>query len=193
MLDDTELELPEEPKPEPPRRSGNRFVVVAGTLGAIMLLAVVAIVIYALVILPEQEAAQPGLSAAQLTDTALAQVIQATNTSTATRTASSTPVPPTNTPRPTNTPLISPTPDPATQTVNALLTQAALAQTQAALTQTQAVSPTGPTSTPGTPTATSSALPDSGFADDIGIPGLLAAAAVLLVVMILARRLRNAN
>jgi len=184
MLNDTELDLPEEPRPEPPRRSGNRFVVVAGTLGAILLLSLIAIVIYALVILPGQEAAEPGLSAVELTATALAQV-QATNTPTASRTASSTPSR-TNTPRPTNTPLITNTSDPATQTVNALLTQAALAQTQA-------VTATGPTSTPGTPTLTPSVLPNSGFADDIGAPGLLAAAAVLLVVVILARRLRNAD
>jgi cytoskeletal protein RodZ len=184
MLDDTELDIPEEPKSEPPRRGGNRFVVVAGTLGAILLLSLIAIVIYALVILPEQEPAETGPSAVELTASALAQV-QATNTSTPTRTASLTPTR-TNTPRPTNTPLITNTTDPATATVNALLTQAALAQTQA-------VTPTGPTSTPGTPTATPSALPNSGFVDDIGAPGLLAAAAVLLAVVIFARRLRNAD
>lgn len=188
MLDDTELDLPEESQPEPPKRSGNQFLVVAGVLGAILLLSLIGIVVYALVILPEQQAAEPGLSAAELTGTVLAQVVQATNTVTATptRTPSSTPNPPTNTPRPTNTPLISPTTDPATATVNALLTQAALAQTQA-------VSPTGASSTPGTPTATPSALPNSGFADDIGAPGLLAAAAALLIVVIMARRYRNAE
>ncbi len=186
MLDDTELDLPEEPKPEPPRRSGNRFVVIAGTLGAVLLLSVVAIVIYALVILPQQETAEPGLSAAQLTGTAQGQIVaQASNTSTPKPTASATPTL-TNTPRPTNTPLITNTPDPATATVNALLTQAALAQTQAA-------SPTGASPTPGTPTATPSALPSSGFADDIGAPVLLAAAAILLAVIFLARRFRNAE
>jgi hypothetical protein len=185
MLDDTELDLPEEPKSESPRRGGNRFVVVAGALGAIMLLALVAIVVYALLILPQQGPAEPVLSAEQLTGTVLAQAAQVTNTSTPSLTASSTPTA-TNTPRPTNTPLLSPTTDPATATVNALLTQAALAQTQA-------VSPTGPTPTPGTPTATPSALPSSGFADDIGAPGLLAAAAALLAVIFLARRYRNAE
>ncbi|MCL5429383.1 MAG: hypothetical protein M1347_06255 [Chloroflexi bacterium] len=186
MLDDTDLDLPEEPKPEPPRRSGNRFLVVAGTLGGILVLAIMAIVIYALVILPEQQADEPGPAAAQLTETALTRAIQATNTATSTRTFTPTPQPPTNTPRPTNTPLLTSTTDPATATVNALLTQAALAQTQA-------VTPTGSSPTPGTPTATPSALPDSGFADDVGAPGLLAAAAILLVVVLLARRLRNAD
>lgn len=184
MLDDSELDIPEDSRREPPRRGGNRFALIAGALGLILLLAVIAIVGYALVILPQQEAAEPGPSAIEMTASALAQV-QATSTPTATRTTSPTPTR-TNTPRPTNTPLITSTSDPATATVNALLTQAALAQTQAA-------TPTGPTSTPGTPTATPSALPNSGFADDIGAPGLLAAAAVLLAVVILARRLRNAD
>jgi len=66
--------------------------------------------------------------------------------------------------------------------VQALLTQAALAQTQAAqqlLTQTA------------TPTATG--LPDTGFADDIGAPTLLGMAALLIVVIFVARRLRAAT
>lgn len=186
MLDDTELDIPEGPGSEPPRRPGNRFIVVAGALGAIMLLALVAIVIYALVILPEQEPAAPGPSAIELTASALARV-QVTDTPLATSTASATPTN-TNTPRPTNTPLLTSTSDPATETVNALLTQAALAQTQA-------VSPTpdGPTATPGTPTATPSALPDSGFADDAGVPVLVGAAALLLAVIFVARRLRQAE
>jgi hypothetical protein len=40
-----------------------------------------------------------------------------------------------------------------------------------------------------TPTAT--ALPDTGFADDVGIPGLFALAGALLLVIIFARRLRT--
>lgn len=61
--------------------------------------------------------------------------------------------------------------DPRTATVAALLTQAA------------------GTSVPLTPVAT--ALPDTGFVDDIGLPGLLGAALLLLVVIIVVRRLRN--
>jgi hypothetical protein len=183
MLNDDDLNLPEPTSTGAPRRAGNRFMVTIATLGGIILLALVAIAVYALVILPRQQVAPPQVSADQQTGTALALAIQATDTPTST--ASSTPTR-TNTPRPTNTPLITDTPDPATQTVNALLTQAALAQTQA-------VTPTGPTSTPGTPTSTPSALPSSGFADEVGAPGLLAAAAVLIAVVILARRLRNAD
>ncbi|HEY5903676.1 MAG TPA: hypothetical protein VIU39_14070, partial [Anaerolineales bacterium] len=63
-----------------------------------------------------------------------------------------------------------PTQDPATATVAAALTQAALAQ--------QTVVPT------------SSALPGTGIADEYGMPGLVALAVVLLVIILLARRLR---
>lgn len=61
--------------------------------------------------------------------------------------------------------------DPRTATVAALLTQAA------------------GTSVPLTPAAT--ALPDTGFVDDIGLPGLLGAALLLLVIIIVVRRLRT--
>ena len=63
--------------------------------------------------------------------------------------------------------------------MQALLTQAALAQTQAAqelLTQTS------------TPTVT--ALADTGFADDVGAPTLIAMAGLLVLVIFIARRLR---
>ncbi len=71
---------------------------------------------------------------------------------------------------PTNTPVLNePTEDPRTATVAALLTM------QAA----------------GTTTPTATALPDTGFADDVGIPGLFGLAGALLLVIILARRLRT--
>jgi hypothetical protein len=199
MLDEPNLDLPEE---TPAPRSGNRsFVMVAGILGAIMVLALIAMVYYALVILPNQRAAP--LPAAQQTQTARAL---ATNTASATNspeasntpsaTATETLPPPTNTPSPTNTeitPIFTNSVEPATATVNALLTQAALAQTQAA-------SQNAPTSTAttgsgvntNTPTVTPSALPQSGFAEEVGGPGMLALAGVLVIVIVLARRLRTA-
>lgn len=201
MLDDSDLDLPQEPAPTPPRRSGSRsFVVVAGALGAIMLLALVGLAVYALVILPQQQAAAPPeVSSVQQTNTAIAQGLQVTNTptrtATATRTATSTrtPAPPTATNTPV-TPLFSDTPgtplagNAATQTVDALLTQAALAQTQAATGA--AATSSSPSETP---TATVTALPQSGIGDELGGPGLLiASAALLLLVIVAARRLRSA-
>ena len=70
------------------RRKVERFLVVAGILGAIMLLALVALAVYALVILPQQQrAAQPTEALSeQQTATELAHALQVTNTATATNT-----------------------------------------------------------------------------------------------------------
>ena len=90
---------------------------------------------------------------------------------------------PTMTPRSTSTPVLAPTntpeptpgegtPDPAaTATVAALLTQQA----------------------GGTLVPTATALPDTGFADDVGVPGLLLITGVLMVIIILSRRLRTSS
>lgn len=85
-----------------------------------------------------------------------------------TATATVTPVValPTDTPSPTEDVFGG---DPRTQTVEALLTQSAL--------------------TPGVPTTT--ALPDTGFFEDAGVPGILLVALALVVVIFIARRLRT--
>lgn len=188
MLDDSDFEIPEDDSPAP---SGNRrFVIIVGILGAIMVLSLIAMAIYALVILPQQQAAETEapseeLSAAELTSEAEAKEIQATATVTATltHTPTNTSPPPTDTPTETPvTPIFTSAAGPATQTVEALLTQAAAAQTEAASTILTF-----------TPTATLGDLPDAGFADNVGLPGLLIAAGVLLLVILAARRLREAT
>lgn len=94
-----------------------------------------------------------------------------TPTSTPSDTPSNTPsntLTPSNTPTPSITPTPSTTPTPSnTPTIT--------------LTRTPTI----------TPTRTPSALPDSGFAEDVGAPGLLIMAGVLLVVIFMARRLRS--
>jgi hypothetical protein len=50
--------------------------------------------------------------------------------------------------------------------------------------------PGAPTAGAGTPQATATGLPTTGFADEVGLPGLLGMAALLLVVIFLARRTR---
>lgn len=191
MLDDLNLDFPEEaPPPEPSGR--RRFLVVAGILGFIMLLALIAIGVYALVILPQQQAPQQVDEAA--TGTALALALQAsqttvapTDTETATPTATMTPSnTPTNTATGTPiTPIFTIASNSSTQTVQALLTQAALAQTQAA-SGTQ-ISGTA------TPTVDVNILPDSGFGDNANLPGLLLASVVLVIVILGARRLRTSS
>lgn len=183
MLDDSDFDIPEDESPEP---SGNRrFITIVGILGTIMVLALIAMAIYALVILPQQEAVETEApSAADLTSEAEAKEIQSTSTATVsptlTHTATNTLVPDTVTATETPvTPIFTSAAGPATQTVEALLTQAALAQTEAASTILTF-----------TPTATLGDLPDAGFADDLGLPGLLIAAGVLLLAILAVRRLR---
>ena len=166
----------------PPEEASNRtFLLVAGVLGAIMLLTLVALALYAFVFGPqrrEQRATQ--VAEINTQNTQIAQAAEQTALAlqfTATPTA-------TLIPTDTSTPTVSPTavvvvptevrdtatPDPRTATVAALLTQAAGAQ--------QTVTPTA------------SGLPQTGFAEDVGVPGLVGLTLVLVVVIFLARRLR---
>jgi hypothetical protein len=179
-----ELETPE-PSETPPQETGNRtFVAVAVGLGAIMLLTLACIIIYGMVYLPsanKSKQTQAAQAFAQQTaisisseQTMVALIPTATDTATfvptkapATATATLVVVKPVT---------VSPTlpqQDPATQTVAALYTKAALTQTALA---------SAPT-----------ALPTSGFADQVGLPGLLLLGGVLIVVIFLARRLRTAS
>src|SRR5512137_1173178 len=129
-MNDVEQELGEE---KPPERNGNRtFLIIAGILGGIMVLALLCIAGLALYrYLPSQQAAQHEIAtqAAQDTAAALASTqTEAIPTATATKTSTSTP---TNTPRPTNTPVVvivptkSPTVELAVATRNYFLTQTA--------------------------------------------------------------------
>lgn len=82
-----------------------------------------------------------------------------------------------------NTPVnvvVEATQDPRTATVEALLTQASVAQTQAANAQLTI-----------TPTAT--ALPNTGFLDDYGPTGMLFAAMMLVVVIFFSRKIRTSE
>ncbi len=196
MLNDfDDLEFEEEKGEETiatSRGSNRTFLIVAGILGGILLIALLAIAAYAVLYLPGRETGQQTQVAeinatntavaeeAQLT--AIAKQITMTPTSTATLRPSTTP---TVTPSRTSTPVLAPTntpevdlgtPDPAaTETVAALLTQ-------------QAGGGLGGTIIP-----TATALPDTGFADDFGVPGLVLIAGVLMVIIILSRRLRTSS
>ncbi len=161
----------------PPEESNNRtFLLIAGGLGVLVLLAFVCLGGYLLLGRNSQQQAvatqqaqnlvQQTVIADGLTQTAIAQA--------ATQTAAVTPtLPPTNTPviaQPTAT--LSPTPNPATATVGAAFTQIAVS--------TQTIIPT------------STALPKTGFAEDVGLPGMFALAIGLVLVIFLVRRLRAA-
>ncbi len=170
------------------RGSNRTFLIVAGILGGILLIALLAIAAYAVLYLPSRDTGQQTqVAEINATNTAVAEQAQLTAiakqvTMTPTFTATLEPTnTPTMTPSSTSTPVLAPTNTPdgtddpaATETVAALLTQQA----------------GGGGATP-IPTAT--ALPDTGFADDFGVPGLVLVAGVLMVIIILSRRLRTST
>jgi cytoskeletal protein RodZ len=171
----------------PPEESSNRpFLIVAGVLAGVLVLSLLCLAAYAFFRVPmlqtqraTEEAEiilQNELMEVSVRQTADAKEIQAAPpTATPTLKPTDTPVPPTATRVVAQAATRTPTtgPDPRTATVAALLTQAAAAQTA-------------------TPQATATELPQSGFADDVGAPGLLALAALLVGVIFAARRLRTA-
>lgn len=180
FTDDVDMDMEESGEEGPPPEEGNNrtfLIVVIG--GVILIVITLACMIGYLMTRGNQNRAQRLTQAAEvnaqntevalaISQTAVAQAWTPTPTKTSipnTPTITSTPVVamPTNT----STPLIqlSPTQDPRTATVAALLT-----------------------STPATPTST--ALPSTGFAEDIRMMGLLVMAGVLVLVIFLARRLR---
>jgi len=193
-FDDLEFEEMDSEETIATSRGSNRtFLVVAGILGGILLIALLAIAGYAVVILPGRDTGQQTqVAAINATNTAIAEEARLTaivmrGTLTPTFTATLPPAAETLTPVPTNiptntaTPVLAPTntpeptsegtQDPGTATVAALLTQQAGEGEE-------------------TPIPTATALPNTGFADDFGVPGLLLVAGVLMVVIILSRRLR---
>lgn len=186
---DQEFQEEDVAEEKPAEESGNRtFIIVAVVLGAIMLLSLVCIAIVALRSLgPSRSLRETQVAAITETDQAQQAIVamgveQTHAVETQKALPTKTQVPPTKTTIPTNTQVVarpgggSPTPlltvDPRTATVAALFTQAAEAQ--------KTVIPT------------STALPESGFADEVGLPGLVALAMGLIVIVFLARRLRTA-
>jgi LysM repeat protein len=236
-LEDMNME-PEEPEEESPATedTGNRtFIIVAGAIGAVLILSIVCLALYALVIRPRQanqRATEVAAINAQNTQIAVA----AEQTALAGKaTFTPTPIPagfqgvieytiqqgdtlesiakrfmstvdairkenegsledpntivvgrvirvPVNVLLlpPTNTPVLaSPTVSPPSPTIDRTATVAAL------LTEAAAGKLTA--------TPTTSALPTTGFVEDVGVPGLLGIALVMILLIFLARRLRTAN
>ena len=207
--DDFSLDVPEDEEFDEGGASNRTFMMVAGGIGGLILISLICLAVYALVILPRQQADEANTAATQ-TEQAYLETVDMSLTQTSivlsyTPTASNTPIPsntPTATTAPTETPVSltsepqddhvtatateegAPTIDPRTVTVQALLTQAAQAQTQAA----------GQLTT-STVTPTLVYLPDTGFWDDAAgnLPMLIALVALLMIVIFMARRLRQAN
>ena len=186
-------------EPNPPEESSNRtFLIIAGVLGAIALLALVCIAVYALVLAPRNKSSQNAQrSTLEAQGTAVQEIINATSTANEmaaiiaayTHTPTNTTLPPTFTATATQTPvvvipttaLVMATDTPNAQTATAMSLFATLDANATRLASTFTARP---------PNATS--IPNTGFADDIGLPALLGMAVLLVVVIFLARRLRTA-
>jgi LPXTG-motif cell wall-anchored protein len=178
-LDLDDMDTGGEDGPPPEEASNRAFLIAAGVLGAVAVLALLCIAAYALILRPQQIRAreeQAAMVNAQNTQVALAITQTSAAIAAVTFTPTVTPIPNTPTPSPTAviavpTNTLVPTQDPRTATVAALLTQAAM-----------------PTNTPDPST---SELPTTGFADEVGLPALLGLSLLLVVVIFLARRLRS--
>ncbi len=161
----------------PPEESNNRtFLIVAGILGVLVLVAFLCLIGYFIF---NRSTGQTNEATAQAQLTEQAMTIQAGLTQNADSQSQTQTAAVTFTVLPTNTPVIAEatatlteTPNPATATVGAAFTQIAAS--------TQTIIPT------------STALPNTGFADDVGLPGMFALALVLVIVIFLVRRLRAA-
>ncbi len=176
--------LGEETSPEGGQPGGNRtFIILIVAMGGFMLLSLIAIALYVMVVRPRQVAArQTQVAQINAQNTQVVAALTQTAVAAAWTPTPSPTVPPTSTPVPTSTPSPTPvivsqppvSPSP-TMDLNALgLTATAVALTQGAI----------------TPTPHATSLPTTGFADEVGLPGLLLAALVLVGVILLARRLR---
>ncbi len=160
----------------PPEESSNRtFLLIAGVLGGLVFLGLLCIVGY---ILFTRGAANQNASTQAAQGTQQAVTIQAGLTQRSLLQAQTLTAAVTNTVPPSNTPVIAQatatptaTSNPATATVGAAFTQIAVS--------TQTIIPT------------STALPKTGFAEDVGAPGLMMVAVALVAVIFLVRRLRT--
>lgn len=215
---DSGAPLPESDEPEQPEggEGNNRtFLIAAIVLGGIVLLSLICMAVLAVWWLPSRNAANlvaQQTNVAAITGTAaIDQQTQEAALFTATLQPTDTPTfAPTETPVvvfATSTPSVAPSSDPATATVLALQTQLALAQgnttqTAEALATENPGTPGKGTGTPkkaavvgtqGTPgTPGTNQVPKTGFADEVGLPGLFIISIILVAVILLARRLRQA-
>lgn len=174
--------------PEPEKKPGNRtFLLAIGILGVIFILSLVLLLLVAPKMVSQQNAQRQEqaaqINAANTATAAAATAARQQQLATAVKTA----VPPTATKAPTKTPVVVVQANTPVPTGTQQLSAAEMATVSALQTQMAGVGGAGMT---GTPQATSTALPSTGFADEVGLPGMVGLAAVMVVVILLARKLR---
>jgi hypothetical protein len=179
---------------ETPEESSNRtFLIVAAILGVIALFSLICIAVFAIWYIPSrntQQTAQAETVAAQNatvdaiineTSTAAAEAVMAPFTSTFT----ATPLLESPTLTLTSTPVVvEPVETEAATVAPEMLTATALHATLTANAELFSLTLTA--------RATATAIPETGFADEVGLPVMLGLAVLLIVIFFLARRLRTA-
>ena len=179
---------------ETPEQSSNRtFLIAAAILGVIALLSLICIAVFAIWYIPSrnaQQTAQAETVAAQNatvdaiineTSTAAAEAVMAPFTSTFT----ATPLLESPTPLLTSTPVVvEPVESEAATVAPEMLTATALHATLTANAELFSLTLTAK--------ATVTAIPETGFADEVGLPVMLGLAVLLIVIFFLARRVRTA-
>jgi cytoskeletal protein RodZ len=190
MLDEgNNLNMMETPEAPPPEEKNNRtFLVVGGIMAGLVFLTLVCMAVYFLVIAPrlnaQKTSAQATIEAAnaqvvqQMTSTAEAALWTPTSLPTSTATETSIPSTPLSSPTPViavNTATASATIDPAT--LVAMQTQLSAQLTATSISEATLLAGAG--------------MPQTGFFDEIGLPGLLILAAALIAIIFLVRRMRK--
>ena len=182
-LEDMELEDDDEASSE--GESKSTFPLIAGILGAILILSLICMAVYAMYQVPKnRDADETEMAVIYAQNTAVAfdsaMTVEAQAwTATPTNTPTQAPV----TATPSLTPVLAPTDTPGA--IDQAATQNPHTATVAALLTQQAENELTTTPSP-------TQLPITGFADDVGIPGLLALAASLVLIIFFARRVRAA-
>ena len=171
---------------EPAEANNKTFMMAVAALIAFLVIAMALLAAYAVFIVPsKRNAQQTQVAQIDAQNTAIAQGLTATaqaalwtNTPAATQVPTAAPVP-----QATATPVV------AAQATSTPQATAPIDPTAFALTAT-AIYAANAAAFAMTPSPT--ALAQTGFADEVGLPGLLAMAVLLMVVVFLARRLRQA-
>jgi hypothetical protein len=183
-----------QPNPDQPggKKPGNRtFLLALALLGGILVVAVAALLAVVFLVMPGRTAAQNQQRALQLAaNTATAQFATVSaEKALILLTPSATVNPPTAVvlATATNTPVIAPA---ATKILTATNTGVPDAQ-KATLAAQQTQLAAGKLTTTVMGTNASTALPTTGFAEEVGLPGLLGVGAALIVIIFLARRIRT--
>ncbi len=199
MLEDFDTE-PVAPGPVAPSAgaaasAANRpFYIALGVIGAAFLLTIIGMAVYLAVVVPQRNNTHIQAAAlinAQNTATSMAATKQVEAMMQFAPTDTPTPVPPTETAAPSATMVIAPTQTSLpTETPAPIIGADMLARTATvSVLLTEAATGNGLLGAAVTPTA----LPNTGFADEAGVPSLFGAALLLVVVIFLVRRLRLVN